>query len=770
MGTMLMNRGMPRGACPERWAAQHPRILREIHREYVLAGSDVVLSCTFGGTAARLGEPPERLNFILADHLLKAVGDDAVPGASMGPTGKLLHPLGSLCWIDAYGEFLAQARALARAGMEVFFLETFSDPRELKAAALAVRDACPHGFISAQMSFNEGGRSMAGTPPEALAVLAEQLPVDAAGANCSAGPWSLVPVTKVMAACTSKPLTMEPNAGLPDSGGLHRMSPESFASGCGDLVRAGASIVGGCCGTRPDHIGALRSLAGSWNPPGPGRRTRALSSVSEVVPLDDRLNIVGEGINPSGRSGLASAIRRGDTGYVLSLAAEQRRAAVLDVNLGLERMIPSGFVSGLFSRLAYGPPVSVDLSSPECLEEAFRELGGVGLLNSITCDPGNMAPRVEILRRHGGLAVLLPMDSRGIGETPRERVAMIRRGMSLLGEMGLPAWRIAADPVVGSMASGADPSVTLKTLGMMKRLGWLTIAGVSNASHGLPDRRAVNLAFLAALAGKGLNLAIADAVSDELPMAARDGRALAGLTRAMPSEPVRDDPGFPSGSMEAAIFAGNPEETVAIARKLLKEGAQPGELAGVRLKNAMDSLGTMFEKRRIFLPRLIACAEAAKALTDLLRPLMKGDGTAGRGTVVLATVQGDRHDIGKNLAALFMEGAGFRVVDLGRDVSSGRILEAVLREKPLAVALSALMSGAAVRMAEVTELLRSSGVTVPVIVGGAVVDREYAQSLGALYSKDACGVVRLLKELVRGAGDPPPVSTGIDPDPPFPRR
>lgn len=769
MGTMLMNHGMPPGVCPERWAAENPERLREIHRDYVLAGSDVVLSCTFGGTAARLGEPAERLNSILADHLLNTVGDSAIPGASIGPAGEMMHPFGRLLWMDAYREFLSQARALVRAGLEVFFLETFSDPRELKAAVLAVRDVCPHGFISAQMSFDEGGRSLAGTPPEALAVLAEQLPVEAAGANCSAGPDSLVPVVKVMAAHTSKPLSLEPNAGLPDSGGFHRMTPESFASGCEDLVRAGASIIGGCCGTGPDHVRTLKALVGSWKPPETGRRVRALSSISTAVPLDDRLNIVGEGINPSGRSGLSSAIRRGDTGYVVSLAGEQRRATVLDVNLGLEKMIPPGFVSRLFSELASGPPVSVDLSSPECLDDAFRELGGVALLNSLTCDPENMAPRVEILKRHGGMAVLLPMDSRGLGETPRERVAMIRRGMAVLGEMGLPAWRIVADPVVSSMASGADPAVTLRTLGMMNRRGWLTMAGVSNVSLGLPDRRSINLAFLAALAGKGLNLAITDGTSEEAPMAGRGARVLAGLTRGVPPEPAPDDSGFPPGSMEAAILRGDPVETLARARKLLEEGVEPGELAGVTLRNAMNALGTMFEKRRIFLLHLIAGAEAAKALAELLRPLLKGNRAVGRGTVVLATVQGDMHDIGKNLAAIFMEGAGFRVVDLGRDVTSERILEAVLREKPLALALSALMSGTAARMEELTGLLRKRGITVPVIIGGAVVNQDYASRIGALYSKDAHGVIGLLEELVRGPEAPLPVSRDTGPDPLSPR-
>ncbi|MFO7627185.1 MAG: homocysteine S-methyltransferase family protein [Candidatus Fermentibacteraceae bacterium] len=749
MGTMLMKSGMPPGACPERWAAENPGKLEDIHKNYVLAGSDVVLSCTFGGTRSRLGESPERMNSVLARCLLKAVDGRAIPAASMGPTGILMHPLGGLRWMDAYNEFHAQAKALVEAGLEVFFLETFSDPRELKAAVLAVRDACPHGFISAQMSFGEDGFSLTGTSAKALAAFAQQLPANAVGANCSVGPDSLASVVKAIRAHTSKHVSIEPNAGMPDSSGRHNMPPEAFASRCDDLVWSGASIIGGCCGTGPEHIQALRALVGKRKRERtPGTLPRLLTSMTSVVSLGGELVVVGESINPTGRNGLKDAIRAGDTGYVLSAAAGQPAARVLDINLGLERMIPDGFVTDLFAGLSTGPPISVDLSDPWNIELAFRELGGAGILNSLTCDPDFIGKRVGTLLRHGGYAVLLPMGPDGIPESPVDRVAMIKRGMSVLSEHGFPEWRVIADPVVQSLASGADPAVTLKTLAMMKKRRWLTIAGVSNVSHGLPGRRAVNMAFLSRLAEGGLDLAIVDATRPETRLAVRGGQVLGGRVSAVEDMELPDDSTTPAGSIQEAILRGDVRETLGQAERLLARGTDPSDLIDEHLQKAMAKLGRLYEEKKAFLPHLIAAAEAARALTELLRPLLKTGREKSRGSVVLATVKGDIHDIGKNLVALFLEGAGYDVIDLGRDVPALRIVEAVRETGANAVALSALMSSTASRMEEVVGLLRESGLRTPVIIGGAVVTREFAVQIGALYSREAFGVVKTLEEVL----------------------
>lgn len=747
MGTMLMKNGMPPGACPERWASENRTVLAGIHRSYVDAGSDVVLSCTFGGTGLRLGEAPERLNSILARCLLEAVDDRAIPAASIGPTGGFLRPLGTLGWSDAYREFLLQAKALAGAGLEVFFLETFSDPRELKAAVLAVRDACPQAFISAQMSFGEDGFSLTGTSAEALGAFVQQLPADAVGANCSVGPDSLLSVVSAIGTRTTKPLSVEPNAGMPDSGGRHTMTPEAFASRCDDLVWSGASMIGGCCGTGPDHMRALRALVGIRKCRGKqGPVPPVLTSMTGVVPLGGELVVVGESINPTGRKALRDAIRTGDAGFVLSAAAAQPSARVLDINLGLERMIPDGFITDLFAGLSTGPPISVDLSDPSNIELAFRELGGIGMLNSLICDPDFIERRVGTLLRHGGYAVLLPMGPDGIPRSPAERIGLIGRGLRFLAGQGFPASRVIADPVVGALASGADPSVTLRTLALMKRRHWLTIAGVSNVSHGLPGRRAVNMAFLSRLAEGGLDLAIVDATRPETLLAVRGGQVLGGRLPAVDDMEPPEGSGTPAGSLEESILRGDVRDTIARAESLLAAGSSPSDLLGQHLQRAMTRLGGLYEKKKAFLPHLIAAAEAARALTDTVRPLLGGGRKTSPVSVVLATVKGDIHDIGKNLVALFLEGAGYEVIDLGTDVPAERIVETAREKGASAVALSALMSSTASRMEEVVGLLRGSGMRTPVIIGGAVVTEEYAHRIGALYAREAFGVVNAVKK------------------------
>lgn len=747
MGTMLMKHGMPAGACPERWASENLKELAGIHGSYVDAGSDVVLSCTFGGNTFRLGEPPERLNSVLAQCLLEAVDGRAIPAASIGPTGILMHPLGGLRWSDAYDGFHRQAKALAVAGLEVFFLETFSDPRELKAAVLAVRDACPHGFISAQMSFGEDGFSLTGTSAEALTAFVHQLPADAAGANCSVGPDSLISVAIAMRANTTKPVSIEPNAGMPDASGRHCMSPEAFASRCDDLVWSGASMIGGCCGTGPEHIRALRSLVGERKcTEVTGTPPRLLTSMTGVVRLGEELVLVGESINPTGRKALREAIRSGDTRFVLSAAASQPAASVLDINLGLERMIPDGFVSDLFAGLSNGPPLSVDLSDPWNIEQAFRELGGTAILNSLTCDPDYMEKRVGTLLRHGGYAVLLPMGPDGIPDSPVERIRLIERGIGFLSALGLPESRVIVDPVVKSLASGSDPSLTLETLSLMKRRHWLTIAGVSNVSHGLPGRRAVNMAFLSRLAEGGLDLAIADAAMPETLLAVRGGQVIGGRAPAVDDIELPEDPSAPAGSLEEAILRGDAGETALRTKGLLTAGSDPSELVGEHLQKAMTRLGRLYEQKKAFLPHLIAAAEAARALTEIARPLLKHEGKDSPGRVVLATVQGDIHDIGKNLVALFLESAGYEVLDLGTDVPAARIVAAAKEPGIVAVALSALMSSTASRMEEVVALLGESGMDTPVIIGGAVVTRDFAERIGALYSREAFGVAKALEQ------------------------
>jgi 5-methyltetrahydrofolate--homocysteine methyltransferase len=757
-GTYLMAAGMPAGACPELWAIEHQDVLRRMHREYADAGADVCLTATFGGTAAKLpdGEDAGRVNAVLAQAALREVGDRVIVAGSVGPTGEVMYPSGGLRWEEAYRLFRAQIEALAGEGVDVFVLETFSDPRELKAAALAARDVCPDGFVSAQMSFGEGDLTLAGTPPAALVALADQLPVDAVGTNCSVGPESMLPVAQEMVRFSSKPVVVEPNAGLPDRDGRYSMTPEEFAGWAEDMAWAGVHLIGGCCGTGPEHVSRYTELVGRRPVQDVEReRIRAVSSLDTVVPLGRGLLSIGEKLNPTGRKPLRKAIRSGDVDWVVSFARNQEGADLLDLNLGLEKMVPEGLVCELVPRLSSGPPLSVDLSSMELLRDAFRRLGGVGVLNSLTAMEEDIASKVEILLRHGGYAVLLPIDEKGLGETPEERLSKIERGLEVLGEHGFPEDRVIADPIVQSMAAGNDPEVTLATLRLLRKRGLLTVAGVSNVSHGLPGRSRLNGAFLSMLAAEGLDMAIVDVTERSVRDALVGSQVLTGrmdpseyAAAALPEEAEEEVEPSTQEELRRAIVSGNRHAVGNLSEKLLQsEELLPYRLIEECLAPAMQRVGDLYSRRKLFLPHLVAAAEASEALMEKIRPLL-GEAEAVKGTVVLASVKGDIHDIGKNLVALFLRNAGFRVVDLGRDVTSEKIVETASAENADLVALSALMSTTAPRMEEVIGILRSRGLRARVMVGGAVVGPDYAESIGADgYAPDAWKAAQLALRL-----------------------
>lgn len=746
-GTELMKRGMPPGVSTEMWALENMDLLFEMHGDYVRAGADVILTCTFGGTAPKLGTPDmvESVNSRLARCALRASGGEAMVGGSIGPTGRLLYPSGGMTWMEAYGFFSSQASALAAAGIDIFFLETFSDPRELKAAVLAVRDACPDGFISAQMTFGAGGLTLSGTSPAALAALMDQLPVDAAGANCGEGPEELLPVIQEMLSFSHRWISVEPNAGLPVNGSWN-MSPERFAGWLEDFAWSGAAILGGCCGTGPAHVREYVSLLGS-RPVGKSdvENVHLLTSVDRMVRLGSGLLTVGESINPTGRTGLQSSIEEGDALALVSLARAQGRADVIDVNLGLERLIPDDLVRQLFSRLSIGPPLSVDLSDPENIRTAFREMGGIGILNSLTAQEHHIGRRIETLLRHGGYAVLLPLDDKGPGKTPEERLAILERGIAILQEHGFPSWRILADPLVKPVGTGAGAETVLDTLELFRSRGLYTIAGISNVSHGMPDRSSLNSVLLASMGLRGLDLAIIDVLNRNMTATRRSVRILTGSVEEVELKLPELDPQSASpdfmGILRKSIIVGDRRQTEASGRELLESGVRAVDILSRGLGPAMERVGDLYSRRKLFLPHLIASAEASEVLTRLLSPHLEKEGEgAERGRVVLASVKGDVHDIGKNLVGLFLRNAGFAVTDLGKDVPAEEILDRAEEERADIIALSALMSTTAPEMERIITMAEKRGIDARIMVGGAVLTGEYAESIGAHgYAPDAWG-------------------------------
>ncbi len=753
MGTMLMNRGMPAGVSTEIWASENPTDLSAVHRSYIEAGSDIILACTFGGSEIKLGSRTTQVNRALAETALSSSDGKAIVAASIGPSGELIRPVGNAEWMDIYKSFLVQTKALAQSGINVFFLETFTDPRELKAAILATRDVSPDGFISAHLTFSDNGKSGAGTSPTALAMLGNQLAVDAIGANCSTGPEGLLPVIREMARFSNRHISVEPNAGLPNSSGGYDMSPDQFAAATEEMAWGGASIIGGCCGTTPAHISALRRAVGIRSIEQVEKETlSAFTSVDTVVPIGGAMLMVGETVNPTGRKELKKAMRRGDPAFVISVARSQEKADLLDINLGLERLVPDGLVDQVFSALCIGSPLSVDLSSPKIIEAAFIQSGGICLLNSLMASEKHIDERVGILLRHGGYAVLLPIDEDGLAETPEERLTVIKKGIAILEKYGFPSNRVFADPIVKALATGADPEVTLETLRLFKNEGILTIAGVSNVSHGLPHRAGINAAFLANLSVEGLDAGIVNVLDPVTAVITAGAAALCGRVDPadieMPEEEQTETPGN-HALLRKALLKGDTAGAELMASLLLDSGIEAANIVDECLSPAMDKLGSLYSRKKLFLPHLIAGAEAAKALMEILKPRMESSSENSKGTILVATVKGDIHDIGKNLVSLFLSNAGFHVIDLGKDISSEVIIEAVKTHNADAVALSALMSTTASRMEEVIQLLEQNNLQIPVLIGGAVVTREFASQIGAFYAKDAYSAVESAGEMLK---------------------
>ncbi len=754
--TELISRGMPASESVEKWAAAHPDVLRSVHREYADASADIVLTCTFGATAAKLGAGNvRRLNTLLAQLTMDEVGDRVLVGASIGPTGDMIHPSGSMTWKDAYALFSDQAEALVKVGIDIFFLETFSDPRELKAAVLAVRDADPDAFISAQMTFGSGGLSFSGTSPTALALLMNHLPVDATGANCSKHPEELLLVIQEMARFSEKWITVEPDAGLPVDGKCG-MTPEELAGWMENFTLSGASIIGGCCGTGPAHVRKYTSLPYRLHAKKiEADKFHALTSVDRIVPIKDRMLTVGESINPTGKKQLPKLLSENDFLGVISLARMQGRADVIDINLGLEEMLPDGLVHELFSRLSLGSPLSVDLSDPSNIEDAFSELGGIGILNSLTASEEFILDRVDTLLRHGGYTVLLPIDESGLGKTPSERLAKIEKGISILKKAGFPEDRVIADPVVSPIGTGADFRITLETLKLLKERGLLTIAGISNISYGLPERSSINAALLAVLAVHDLDIAIIDVLDSMVLGIHKSSQILLGnlepVERRLPELDAQGiSPDF-MGILRKNIIVGDRRQTESAGRELLESGVSAREILEKGLASAMEKVGELYSRRKLFLPHLIAAAGAAKTLTTLLEPHLEKEGTAEfRGKIVVASVRGDIHDIGKNLVALFLENAGFEITNLGKDVPSAMIVEKAEEIDAGIIVLSALMNSTAPEMEKVAALAKGRNLKARILVGGAAITKDYAKFIGADgYARDAYQAVLEAERLVQ---------------------
>lgn len=783
-GTELQKRNMPKDVCPEQWVLAHPHVLKEIQQGYIDAGSDIILACTFGGNRIKLRE------FGLQDKVLQfnrelvaiskeAAGNNCLVAGDLAPTGKFVEPFGEMKFeeiVDAYKE---QVQGLLQGGVDLFFIETMLDLQETRAAVLAVRETCDLPLI-ASMTFDTGAKTLTGSDPVTVLITLQSLGADAVGANCSTGPEDMLQVVKLMAAYARVPIMVKPNAGLPrlmEGRTVFDMGPEEFGKYAADLVAAGAGILGGCCGTTPLHIRSARESLSGLNPAGreSDPSCRALTSSRSTVFFGDNypLTIVGERINPTGKKKLSEELKNGKFTEVRRLAAEQveNGAAILDVNVGMPGIDEKETMVEVVKVLsnAVSCPLCLDSSSPDVLEAALRIYPGRALINSISAEKKKLRRLLPIARKYGAMFILLPLSDAGVPELAQERYAVIREIITAAGEYGFTNNDIVVDGLVMSVSS--NQSAGLETLKVIKwcgeTVGCATIAGLSNVSFGLPEREHINAAFLAMGAGNGLSMAIANpsnsivmdikAACDVL--SARDKNSLAYISRynAGNVENTRKDEQKNNLSVveriNKAILEGDRENVVGLIKDALTDGADPSGIIDGYLIPAITRVGHLYEERKYFLPQLIQSAEAMQTAFAYLAPFLtatRAGSDRENPVVVLATVKGDIHDIGKNIVGLMLRNNGFKVHDLGKNVSAEDIINAARKFQAQIIGLSALLTTTMVEMKTVAELIRREGLKVKLMVGGAVVTESYAREIGADgYSPDAYEAVKLAKRLVR---------------------
>ncbi len=732
---------------------ERPDIVETVHREYAEAGADFLLTNTFSANEPKLAALGcagdfERINAAAVALARRAASGRCRVLGDMSSTGWMLAPLGEHSFDEAAAAFERQARVLVEAGVDGIIVETMTDLKELKAAVVGIRAVSETIPLIAHMTFEDDARSVTGTPVEVFAHVIGDLDVDVLGINCSLEPARLVPVFARLARATPHLLSVEPNAGRPVYDGCHvhyDSTPADFAAVAEDFVAAGAVIVGGCCGTGPEHVRILARLLKGKKPAVREVKPAAVfCSRTRVVPLHP-FTIIGERINPANRKSFAEQLAAGDLTTLLSEAVAQAAegAHLLDVNFGVEKTLPEGIVESAVRALDAhdAPPLSLDIQTAALLERAMRETAGRPLVNSARVTDKSLPARAQLLKRYGGMLLLLAMG-KDIPETAAGRVAVIEEGLRRLADLGIPAHRVVADALVLSFGAGKDPKVTLETIAQLSRMGIATTCGLSNLSFGLPDRSALNAAFLAQAVGVGLTSAICNPGDAVVMAALRGALALRHDALETAAEPPTENPWVKE------LLAGDADGLRRRVERHLTDGVSPLALATGELAQAMREVGDLYGRRKIFLPQLLTAADTARPIFESLHARVDGV-REYRGRVLLATVEGDVHDIGKRIVGTVLESAGFAVIDIGKDVPASVIVESVRMHAPHIVGLSAMMTTTVGRVEEVHRALKEAGIGVRLIAGGASMSAELAARFGCDgYASDASTVVSLCERLL----------------------
>ncbi len=825
MGTMLQERGLRPGECPELFGLEHPEVLEEIHGLYVEAGADIIQTNTFGANRFKLAEyglqdRVAEVNKAAVRVAKKVAGSKALVAIDIGPTGRLLRPAGDATFDELYEAFREQVLAGAEAGADVVSIETMTDLGELRAAVIAARENTDLPIL-AHLTFEPNKRTLMGTTPGGAALALEALGVTALGANCSGGPEELLGVIEEMARVTQAFLSVEPNAGLPRLEGekvIFPESPESMARHALRLREGGANIIGGCCGTTPAHIRAMaEALRGLCPVPKESKKIRALVSRTRyvIIAKDAPINFIGERINPTARKKLGQDIAQGSMAMVAEEARKQVEAgaSIIDVNVGVPGIDESWAMERAVSAVqnAVDVPVSIDSANPEAIEAGLKAFVGRPLINSTTGEQKVLDRILPLAKKYGAAVLGLCLDEKGIPSPARERFEIAVRILEQARLYGLREEDVYIDCLVKT--AGAEQAQVMETIECVRmvgeRLGLGTVLGISNVSHGLPARDILNATYLAMALANGLDLPIINPFDPrirEVVLAAgvllnrdvsaqkfvsefKDKVARAeekagpkswicercnipslltekGLGHVLESGQAQRSPSFKEteekggpvkepvlAEIENAVVKGDELSIAELVQKALSSGIDALEIVNKGLVPGIEKVGELYEKQEYFLPQLMLSAETMKKGFTEVKPFLAKEAEEEVGTVIMATVEGDIHDIGKNIVSLMLENYGFKVIDLGKDVPSSLIVEEAVRNRADIVGLSALMTTTMPRMGEVIEQLRQVGFTGRVMVGGAVVTQDYAERIGAdAYARDAREAVVKARELCSSNG------------------
>lgn len=781
MGTLLQERGLKTGEVPETWNMLHPEIVKQIHKEYLLAGSNVISANTFGVNAFKcknLSYTVEELvsaGIRLVKEAIQEVQENQKKQAmyaalDIGSIGKLLKPLGEISFDEAYNTFQEIVVAGDKAGADLILIETVSDSYEIKAAVLAAKENSNLPVV-VTMIFDESGKLLTGGDVASVTAMLEGLGVDAVGFNCGLGPEQMKELLPQLTACCSLPIVINANAGLPvvvNGQTVFHVAPEEFAQSVGMLVEMGASAVGGCCGTTPAHISRVVALCKDLEiQPVTDKGLTVVSSYNHAVYFTRKPLIIGERINPTGKSKFKQALRDHDMEYIYKegLVQEEKGAQILDVNVGLpeidEPQLMEEAVTGIQAIIDL--PLQIDTSDTEAMERGLRYYNGKPMLNSVNGKKESMERVFPIAKKYGAVLVCLCLDESGIPETVEGRLSVAEKIVKTAAQYGIPKKNLVMDALVLTISTGQDNAqITLETLRRIRyEMGLHTVLGVSNISFGLPERSRINTAFFTMAMNNGLSAGIVNPSSEPMMSAYYSFNALIGEDEqcmayiANASQTADKSNAAPAAknsalTLDEAIIKGLSESASEATVKLLEQNIDALTIINEKLIPALDVVGKGFEEKKMFLPQLLMSADAAKASFEAIKATLskQGKNSESKGKIVIATVKGDIHDIGKNIVKTLLENYGFDMIDLGKDVDPELILKTVQEHQVKLVGLSALMTTTVVNMEATIKLLREHHAGCKVMVGGAVLTQEYADMIGAdFYSKDAMGSVRYANEL-----------------------